>query len=297
MGFKQELIDFSQVKVSFGEQMKKHTSLGVGGNAEYFAYIDTLYGLNKLLVLAKEYKIPFKIIGNGTNILVADGGFEGLIISLKGLNDVFFKRDFVKVMAGATIDKLSKFCIDHKLSGMEALSGIPATVGGAIVMNAGAFGNNISDHVVSVQTLCGGKIKTYDKSECKFGYRKSRFLGGKEVVISATFSFREGVREVISASVKNYAEIRKSMQPLGRSCGSVFKNPKDKTAGFLIECAGLKGQKIGGASISTVHGNFIMNEGKATANDVFLLINYIKDKIKKEFGITLTEEVELIGEF
>ncbi len=297
MGFKQELIDFSQVKVTFGEQMKKHTSLGVGGNAEYFAYIDTLYGLNKLLALAKEYRVPFKVIGNGTNILVADGGFEGLIISLKGLNDVFFARDFVKVMAGATIDKLSKFCIDHKLSGMEALSGIPATVGGAVVMNAGAFGNNISDHVVSVQTLCGGKIKTYDKNECKFGYRKSRFLGSKEVVVSATFSFRESAREVICASVKNYAEIRKSIQPLGRSCGSVFKNPKDKTAGYLIDLAGLKGQKIGGASISTVHGNFIMNEGKATANDVFLLINYIKDKIKKEFGITLTEEVELIGEF
>ncbi len=297
MGFKQELIDFSQVKVVFGEQMKKHTSLGVGGNAEFFACVDTLYGLNRLICLAKEYKIPFKVIGNGTNLLVADGGFEGLIISLKGLSDVFFKRDCVKAMAGASLDKLSKFCIDHKLSGMESISGIPATVGGAVVMNAGAFGNNISDNIVSVETLFNGKIKSYYKNECKFGYRKSRFLSGREVVISATFKFSESTREVICASVKNYAELRKNVQPLGRSCGSVFKNPKGITAGMLIDRAGLKGQRIGGASISTVHGNFIINEGRATANDVFLLINYIKDKIKKEFGITLVEEVELIGEF
>lgn len=250
-----------------------------------------------MINLAKQYRVKYKVIGNGTNLLVSDLGFDGLIIDIKRLNDVFFKRENVKAMAGASLEKLIRFNLENKLGGLESLSGIPATIGGAVVMNAGAFGHNISDHLLSVETLYNGKIKVYDKNECKFSYRKSRFLGKKEIVISATFNFEKVDRELILAGIKSYTEIRKSIQPQGRSCGSVFINPKPLSAGALIEKAGLKGYAIGGARVSEKHANFILTSQKARANDVYLLIQYIKQKVKDAFGVELVEEVECVGEF
>ena len=297
MCFKNALREYTNAKITLDEPMKKHTGYGVGGCARYYAEIDTLYSLNLLINLAKQYRVKYKVIGNGTNLLVSDLGFDGLIIDIKRLNDVFFKRENVKAMAGASLEKLIRFNLENKLGGLESLSGIPATVGGAIVMNAGAFGHNISDHLLSVETLYNGKIKVYDKEECKFAYRKSRFLGKKEIVISATFNFEKVYRELILAGIKSYTEIRKSIQPQGRSCGSVFINPKPLSAGALIEKAGLKGYAIGGARVSEKHANFILTSQKARANDVYLLIQYIKQKVKDAFGVELVEEVECVGEF
>ena len=195
------------------------------------------------------------------------------------------------------IDKLIKFALVHGFGGLEALSGIPATVGGAIVMNAGAFGHNISDYITSVETLCSGKIKVYDNSGCKFTYRSSRFKGKNEVVVSATFKLPELDREIISTSVKSYLDLRKSIQPSGRSFGSVFKNPKPYMAGALIDEAGLKGLRIGGAEVSDKHANFIITSSKAKAKDVYMLMLKIKKEVYEIFGIILEEEVELIGEF
>ena len=283
MGFKEELLEFSHAKIRFDEPMSKHTALGVGGEAKYFAEVDSLYGLNILINLAKRNKVKCKVIGNGTNILVADVGYDGLIISLKKLGDVFFKRDQVRAMAGASLDKLIKFALDNRLSGLEALSGIPATVGGAIVMNAGAFGHNISDYITTVETLYQGKIKIYDKDDCKFAYRKSRFLNKNEIIVSACFDLKERDRESICNSIKSFLEVRKSIQPSGKSCGSVFKNPKPHTAGALIDRAGLKGYSIGGATVSSQPGNFIITNTKTTAYDVYALIKYVKGKIKDDF--------------
>lgn len=297
MGFKEELINFPHAQVSFEQPMKKHTALCVGGNALYYARVDNLFALKLLVELAKSYKVPFKVIGNGTNLLVSDSGYNGLIINLSGLNDVFFKRDNVRAMAGASIEKLIKFALSHRLAGLEALSGIPATVGGAVVMNAGAFGHNISDLIVSVETLSQGKLKIYDKDQCKFAYRTSRFVSGRDIIVSATFDLKEDSRETILAAVKNFSELRKKSQPIGRSCGSVFKNPKKASAGELIDLAGLKGYRIGGACVSNVHANFIITETGATASDVYALINYLKDKIKRQFNVELVNEVELVGEF
>jgi len=297
MDFQTALKDFTNAKIIFDEPMKKHTGYGVGGCAKYYAEVDSLFGLNSLLSLVKQYKIKHKIIGNGTNLLFSDLGYDGIVIDLKGLNDVFFKRDQVRAMAGAKLDKLIRFAFDHRLTGLEALSGIPATVGGAIVMNAGAFGHNISERLVTVETLCDGKIRVFDKNECKFGYRKSRFGGEKHVVVSASFNLAEAEREIIGASMKTYLEIRKKMHPTGKSCGSVFKNPKDCTAGALIEKAGLKGKKVGGAIVSERHGNFIVADSRARAKDVYQLIEIIKRKIKDEFDVDLVEEIELVGEF
>ncbi len=297
MGFNEELINFSHAEITFNQPLKKFTTLGVGGSAKYFAYTDSLYGLNNLLALAKKHKIKYKVIGNGSNLLVSEKGFDGLIINLKKLNDVFFKRDCVRAMAGANIEKLLTFNLNHNLSGLEYLSGIPATVGGAIVMNASAFGHNISERIETVEVLKNGKIKVYDKNECNFKYRSSRFLKSKETVVSATFSFLEGKREDVCNLMKNTLAKRKDSQPFGRSCGSIFKNPKNCFAGELIEKAGLKGEKIGGATVSLKHANFIITDAKATATDVYQLINLIKTKVSKKFNVNLVEEVELVGDF
>ncbi len=297
MGFHQELGRISCVKIKHLEPMKNHTAIRVGGRAKYYAQADSLYGINLLSSLCKQYKVNYKVIGNGTNLLVSDKGFDGMIIDLRKLSDVFFKKDEVRAMAGANLEKLIKFCYDHRLAGVEALSGIPATVGGAVVMNAGAFGHNISDYITTVETLSNGKIKVYDKENCKFCYRGSRFLNKKEIIISATFLFEHADKDIISAGMKTYSEIRKMMHPTGRSCGSVFKNPKPSSAGALIDRAKLKGFAVGGARISEKHGNFIIAERNATATDVYLLIKFIKEKIKSVFEVELVEEVEYVGEF
>ena len=295
--FKNALFDVTNAKIYLDESMRNRTGYGVGGCARYYAEIDSLYSLNCIINLAKEHNIKYKIIGNGTNVLFSDLGYNGIVIDTKKLNDVFFKREQVKAMAGAKLEKLIRFSLEHKLSGLEALSGIPATIGGAVVMNAGAFGKNISDCITAVETLCDGKIKVYDKNECKFGYRKSRFLAKNEVVVSATFCLAIKEREVISDSIKSYLNLRRSIQPSGRSCGSVFRNPKPFSAGALIEKAGLKGYKIGGATISEKHANFIITSSKATAKDVYILINTIQQKVKDAFNVDLVTEVECVGEF
>ncbi len=297
MGFKDELVDCTHAKILLNQPMKKHTGYGVGGNALYFTKVDTLYTLNEIILLCNRYKVDYKVIGNGSNILVSDKGYNGVIINTSKLSDVFFKKDLVRAMSGATLQKLIKFCSGNNLSGLEALSGIPATVGGAIVMNAGAFGKNISDRLVSVETLYNGKIEKYYKDECKFGYRTSRFLGKKEVVISATFKLFPAEKELIVAGIEAYRDLRKSVQPTGKSCGSVFKNPVGYRAGRLIDSLGLKGTSVGGARISNEHANFILTDGKATALDVKNLIDYIKKKVLDAFNIELKEEIEYVGEF
>lgn len=297
MSFKNALNELTHAKIFFDQPMKKLTGYGLGGCARYYAEVDSLYALNDIVSLAKQHRVKYKVIGNGTNLLVSDLGYNGIIISIKGLSDVFFKRDHVRAMAGAKLDKLIKFALEHKLTGLEALSGIPATVGGSVVMNAGAFGHNISDYIVSIETLNNGKIKVYDKNQAEFGYRTSRFLGKKEVVISADFCFESGDRDKILSSMKTYLEIRKKMHPTERNCGSVFKNPKPHTAGSLIERAGLKNYTIGGATVSSKHANFITVNQKARAKDVYLIISHIKQTVKQKFNVDLVEEVEYVGEF
>ncbi len=292
------LLSNTHAKIFCDEPMKKHTSLGVGGKAKFYAEADSLYTLNELICFALEHNLPYKIIGNGTNLLVSDNGFNGLVVCTIKLNDVFFVRDEIRVMAGATIGKVIKFAKENRLAGLEPFCGIPATVGGAIVMNAGAFGHNISEYVSSVETLKNGKLHKYFVNDCGFSYRRSRFLGKKEIIVSANFRLKEGRKETINNSIKTYTELRQSIQPVGRTCGSVFKNPIDsETAGRLIDKCGLKGYSIGGAVISEKHGNFIITKSSATANDVYNLIKHVKEKVKNEFQIELIEEVEFLGEF
>ncbi len=296
MGLKERLLELN-LPVQFDQSVKRLTTVGVGGNAKIFCTPDSLYSLNTLLDIFSEYDTKYKIIGNGSNLLFSDQDYDGALISLKKIDDIFFKRSFVRVMAGASVASLIEFCINHGLGGVENLVGIPATVGGAVVMNAGAFGVNISKHIYGVETLYKGKIKKYFASDCKFGYRKSRFLSGNEVVVAVDFAFPKLEKEIFEVALKNYRDLRRANQPTGKTFGSVFKNPTGQSAGALLESVGLKGVSAGGASFSDKHANFIINQKNATANEIYSLIKLAKLAVKEKHGVLLKEEVEYVGNF
>ena len=297
MGFREELGEIYDIDLKTDEPMKKHTTIGLGGAADYYTEIKSLYSLNRAVTLARRYRVPVKIIGSGSNLLVSDDGFHGLVISTKRLSDVFGKKDGVMAMCGATLASLVGFAAKNRLTGLEALCGIPGTVGGAVVQNAGAFGVSVGDFVVSVETLKRGKLFRYDAEESVLGYRKSRFKKSGETIVSATFELKNGNLTDINNKISEYTKKRRSSQPPDKNCGSVFINPKNGFAVELIERAGLKGFRSGGAAISFKHANFIVTSSSATATDVYNLIQYIKKTVKDKFGVTLKEEVEFIGEF
>lgn len=297
MDFITSLKEIDRLKVKINEPISKHTTLGVGGKALFFLSPTTLKSLNLAITLLKKYKIDYKIIGNGSNLLFCDDGFDGALISLKALSDVYIDKGLVVSMSGAPISKLIFYVNSLGKTGIEGLAGIPATVGGAVCMNAGAFGYSISDYIVNVRTLKNGKIKVYDKENCNFSYRKSLFNKRKEIIVSATFNFPNGEMKTGKRLSTDFTEIRKIAQPSGRTCGSVFKNPQGTYAGALIESAGLKGCFVGGAKISNVHANFIEAGENCTANDVYNLIQNVKQSVNNAFGILLEEEIEYVGEF
>ena len=281
------------------EPLKKHSTIGIGGRAKYFAIPKSLYSLKLLVEGAKKARKRFVIIGNASNILFSDSGYNGIVICTKNLSEIFVASGKVKAMAGASLNSLIDFAKKRGLSGLEKLYGIPATIGGAIYMNAGAFGQKIADCVYEVETLKNGKLMKYSKEECRFGYRKSRFQKSKEVILSATFDFEKQEKDLIVALVKNALETRKLLQPQGKSFGCVFTNPQNYnfSAGALIEGVGLKGFSFGGATISEKHANFIINNKNATAKEVVQLINLIKNKVNEKYGVLLNEEVKFIGDF
>ena len=297
MGFKEEVLEYTHAKILENQSMKKYCGYGVGGKARYFVDVDSLYTMSEIVNLARRKKVAYKVIGNGTNILVSDKGYDGLIIKTTSLNDIMIKKEQVRAMAGATIQKLIKFCIEHSFAGLEPLCGIPASVGGAVVMNAGAFSHEIGQLIDCVEVLRDGKIVKFDRKDCKFTYRSSRFLGKKDIVVSATFNLSKCDREVVKNNVDAYMELRKNFQPTGRSCGCVFRNPTGAYAGKIIESLGFKGTSIGGAMVSSKHANFVITQPKASATDVYLLIKQIKKKAKDELNVDLIEEIEFVGEF
>ncbi|MBQ9104182.1 MAG: UDP-N-acetylmuramate dehydrogenase [Clostridia bacterium] len=299
MTFLEETLGFIDPPVKQNESIKKHTTIGVGGLAKYFATPKSLYALRLLIESAKAHKLKHFILGKGSNVLFNDGGYNGLVISTERLQEVSVYNGKVKAMCGATLNKVIDFAKSRSLSGLEKLYGIPASIGGAITMNAGAFGATISDVVSCVETIKNGKLCKYYKSDCRFGYRKSRFINSKEVIVSATFDFINQAKELIEAQIKCQKDLRKTMHPMGKSFGSVFKNPNCQklTAGQIIDRAGLKGYRIGGAMVSSEHANFIVNVKNATAKDILNLIYEIKERVYKTFNIELKEEVIIVGGF
>lgn len=280
------------------ELMSNHTSYGIGGPAEAFIEPTSIPDLQIAMNFAKEREIPVICVGSGSNILVSDDGIPGFVISLeKSFKEITFNDNICMANAGAKLGKVVKKCIKRNLSGLETLIGIPGTLGGAIIMNAGAFGSEISNCLTSVEILTeSGKMERRSAGDIEFGYRSSSF-DENDIVLTAELQLQEKSADKIRSKRDSANKQRKSTQPLKyRSAGSVFKNPEGgQSAGYLIDNAGLKGLRVGNAEVSKMHANFIINTGKATAVDMIDLINNIRETVFDKYMISLELEIRTIG--
>ena len=285
-------------KLLINEPMKNHTTFKTGGNADYFVTPSDFDELCGIIALAKEKNIPFIVIGNGSNLLVLDNGIRGIVICTCGLKDLSLDNTEITADCGVSMAALSAFARENGLSGLEFASGIPGTVGGGIVMNAGAYGGSLSD--CAVETLCvdkEGNFKTFKGEEHNFGYRQSAFSGGEYIVLQSKFDLHHGKSEEIFQLTKELNTRRKEKQPLDKpSAGSTFKRPEGYFAGKLIEDSGLKGFRIGGACVSEKHAGFVVNDRNGTAKDVLSVIEHCQKTVFEKFGVKLETEVKIIGE-
>ena len=280
------------------ESLKKHTTFGVGGPAKILISPRTNDDIIKLINFSKKENIEIIFIGSGSNVLASDTGFKGIVITLKkALNKIIFYDNEIYTQAGAMLGTMVKKAINKGYKGFESLVGVPGTVGGALIMNAGAHGSEISELFISARTINNnGEINSYVKNDIFFSYRKSSF-NNKEILLDAKFKIIKGVKDNIIKRKNNVSLKRKESQPLKyRSAGSIFKNPgSNLAAGYLIDKTGLKGLRIGDAEISKKHANFIINHGNASANEIFTLIKIMQNKVKDKFKIILELEIKLIG--
>lgn len=283
-----------------GESMAKHTSFRIGGPANLFCVVNSKEDLKKILVYANEKNIPFLVIGNGSNLLVSDSGFNGIVIKLGDFfSKISLERDSIIVGAGADLRKVCRFAAEKSLSGMEWAYGIPGTLAGAIFMNAGAYGGEFAQIVDSTVYL-DEKFdeKVLKGAEHDFSYRTSIFQTAKKggIILSAKLKLYEGNCDEINEKMKDYMNRRLTKQPLDLpSAGSVFRRPENGYVGQMVEELGLKGYSIGGAQISEKHAGFIVNSGNASCEDVKNLIAYIQQKVKDRYGIELKTEVREVG--
>jgi len=281
------------------ELLKNHTTFGVGGPAKILVLPKATNDLIKIINFSNKNNINLSFIGSGSNVLASDNGFDGIVITLKKMfNKIQFKNNNVYTEAGAMLGTMVKTAINKGYEGFESLVGVPGTVGGALIMNAGAHGTEISELLISARTInCNGKIKFYNKKDISFSYRNSTFPEN-EILLDANFILNKGVKRDIIKKKKEVSFKRKTTQPLKyRSAGSIFKNPSSNlAAGYLIDKSGLKGLRIGDAEISKKHANFIINHGSAKSHEIYKLIKIIKNKVNQKFKIRLKLEIKPIGE-
>lgn len=283
------------------EPMSKHTSFRIGGMADYYVKVETEEALRKLLDLAKSEKIPYQIIGNGTNLLVREGGIRGLVLQLDFKDYVIGKQQnfaYITAGSGMALSKLALFALENELSGLECMAGIPGTVGGAIYMNAGAFGREMKDVVVFSKCMDkNGKIKELNLQSHEFEYRKSAFAKNGLIILETTLKMEYGNKDKIKQKMEECKKLRLKNQPLDfPNAGSIFKRNYDVPVAKLIDECGLKGYRIGDAEVSTKHAGFIVNKGKATSHDVLQLIEQIQKEVKKKFNKEIRLEIIVMGE-
>ena len=299
---KEALGDVIAGKILYDEPISRYASLCVGGNAGALVFVESEEELIKIVRRLKERKINFIPVGNLTNIIVRDGGYRGAILLMKGLNEIKFASTqagdhCVYAQSGVALSMLVSFAAAHELAGMEFCAGIPGSVGGAVWMNAGAYGKEIKDIIQTVSLLDAyGVKKTLQREEISFGYRTSG-LPPEAIIVDAEFRFKKGKIEKIKGEISEIIKRRQAKHPLNfPNAGSIFKNMPGQPAGLLIEEMGLKGISCNDAEVSIKHANFIVNKGKATASDVIALIAQIQAKVKKGKGVDLETEVVIIGE-
>jgi UDP-N-acetylmuramate dehydrogenase len=285
-------------KVAFDEPMERFTTFRVGGKAEAICFVEDDESLERLLTYAEKTGTPFIVAGKGSNLLVKDRGVKGLVIILRGKLALFERTGEETVLAGAGLHLADflKACRQEGLAGLEFLAGIPGTVGGAVAMNAGAWGMETGDAVNEVEmVLPSGERVTRNRSNLHFSYRRFAMPEGA-VIVRAGFHGTAENPALVAEKMSRYLELRKKTQPVeSASAGSVFRNPPDDYAGRLIESVGLKGVVIGGAMISAKHANFIVNTGGATAGDVIALMELARQKVKEKRGVDLEPEIRIVG--
>lgn len=289
-------------RIYCGEPMKEHTTFRVGGKAEYFLVPSTVEEIEALIRLCKTYQLPYLVMGNGSNLLVGDKGFDGVILRLGkefGKIEVDGRTRRIKAQAGALLTKITQEAAEHSLSGLVFATGIPGSLGGAVAMNAGAYGGEISHVVESVQILTvDGEQKVFTKQEMNFGYRHSVVQEQSCIVLSVDFSLEDGDREELFSKMRELSARRKEKQPLEyASAGSTFKRPEGYFAGKLIMESGLSGYRVGGAQVSEKHCGFIVNTGGATAADVVAVMRHVQKTVMEKHGVMLEPEVRFAGRF
>ncbi len=290
--------DLSGVELHFDEPMGQYLYTQLGGPADVFAFPKTVEEVQRIVSSSKQHDLPLTLLGNGSNLIIRDGGIRGIVMSLAHLNAIYVEGDEVTAASGATIIDTSYYALEQSLSGLEFACGIPGTVGGAVFMNAGAYGGEVKDCLASVTVMTEtGDVMDVKASDLGLGYRTSNVGENNWIVLAARFALKPAEKEAIQAVMADLTDRRESKQPLEYpSCGSVFKRPPGHFAGKLIQDSGLQGKGIGGAEVSTKHAGFIVNKDHATASDYIAVIEMVQQTVKATFGVTLEREVRIIGE-
>ena len=279
------------------ESLKKHTTYGIGGPADLMIFPKSKQDLIKVIEIINENKIQLTILGSGSNVLVSDNGIRGAVISLKNsLKQVEVDDNILYAECGTMLGKIVKHAVKNNLIGLENLNGVPGTLGGALIMNAGAWGGEISENLIHVEIMNSkNEIQKIQKKDLNFSYRQSSF-NKDDILLSAKFNLQKADKDVIKDNFIEAQSGRKKSQPLNkRSAGSLFKNPKNNSAGKLLDEAGLKGFSIGDAKISEKHANFFINDGDASSRDMLMLIKKAHKEVKDKFNVNLSLEVKLMG--
>lgn len=282
------------------EAMSQHTTFKIGGPADYFLMPDKGEDVGRVIKICKEKEIPYFILGNGSNLLVGDGGYRGAVIQIyRNMSSVTVEGNEITAQAGALLSAVAAAAKNASLTGFEFAGGIPGTIGGAVVMNAGAYGGEMKDVLTEVTVMnAEGDIFTLPTEELELGYRTSIIKTAGYIVLEAKIRLKEGDPEVIRETMKDLTIRRTTKQPLEYpSAGSTFKRPEGYFAGKLIMDSGLAGYQVGGAQVSEKHCGFVINAGGATARDVRILMDNVRDIVYKKYGVTLEPEVKFLGEF
>ena len=279
------------------ESLKKHTTYGIGGPADLMIFPKSKQDLIKVVEIINKNKIQLAILGSGSNVLVSDNGIRGAVISLKNsLKQIEVDDNILYAECGTMLGKIVKHAVKNNLIGLENLNGVPGTLGGALIMNAGAWGGEISENLIHVEVINSkSEIQKIQKKDLNFSYRQSSF-NKDDILLSAKFNLKKADKNIIKENFIEAQSGRKKSQPLNkRSAGSLFKNPKNNSAGKLLDEAGLKGFSIGDAKISEKHANFFINDGDASSRDMLMLIKKAHKEVKDKFNVNLSLEVKLMG--
>lgn len=294
----QEILKDHQVLKA--EPMSRHTTFRIGGPADLFLVPECAQEIEKIISVCKEEKVPYFILGNGSNLLVSDKGYPGVVVQLyRGFGQITVEGNEIHAQAGALLSGIAAAAREASLTGFEFAGGIPGTLGGAVVMNAGAYGGEMKDVLKEVTVLTGaGEVLTLQADELRMGYRTSVVKEVGYIVLEAVISLEKGDQEAIRSRMQELAGMRSSKQPLSYpSAGSTFKRPEGYFAGKLIMDSGLQGYRVGGAQVSEKHCGFVINTGNATAEDVKNLMSDVQRIVMEKFGVKLEPEVKFLGEF